>query len=627
MDKFKLIAILTLLLHLPAGASMRSEGGDSPLDFAFVTDVHVSVGAKSVDWFRRCISDLNEQKDLDFVIFGGDMTDFGSDEEIYLVKSIMDSLQLRHYVLAGNHDCNWSESGCNTFLNVFGYEQFEFEEGGWRFIGCNSGPDMRMSPALVPHESEEWLRGLEGGKKSIFINHYPMDSSVLNWFDVNAVLKSLDVRFCIGGHWHRNTALEYDGIPAVLGRSGLPSGAHSGYSLVHLENDRVSVRERRLYANSAVTLAPWYVHDLAKVEKEVPRDADGLPEDYPWMRYDVNREYPQVREVWKTRDEYNIVAGSAVSGDAAYYTTASGYVRAISLKDGSRLWSRKFPGKIYSTPAVEGRILVFGCSDGNIYALDTRDGKELWTRAARKSVVACPLIRGGRVYIGASDGCFRCLNLSDGSPVWTFEGVEGHVVSTPYVDDTQVVFGSWGRTLYSLDPQDGSLQWKWTVDKGSRMYSPASTVPLKADGKIFVAVPDRRVYAVNASTGSLEFVVEGGRDAIGQSEDGNMIYSKTMFHKAWAIHPSSPEKIWEKENMTGYEIAPTALVEKDGVLLIPTCKGSLVAMDSASGDFLWAHKLSLALVNPLQVWNKGKNMMVLATTMDGTVTLLSIPRR
>ena len=90
-------------------------------------------------------------------------------------------------------------------------------------------------------------------------------------------------------------------------------------------------------------------------------------------------------------------------------------------------------------------------------------------------------------------------------------------------------------------------------------------------------------------------------------------------------HPDSPEKLWEKENNTGYEIAPTALVEKDGVLFIPTCKGSLVAMSSEDGEFLWAHKLSIGLVNPLKVWRRGRDMRILTTTMDGKVTLLSVP--
>lgn len=628
MTGCRFLLLLTIIFPI-LGYSQPQQGGageDRPLRFAFITDVHVSVGAPSVGDLRRCIRDLNEDRDLDFVVFGGDITDFGSDEEIVLSKRLIDSLAHEHYVLAGNHDANWSESGCNTFLRTFGYETFCFERGGWRFLGCNSGPDMRMAPALVPRESMLWLEGLEKGRKSIFFNHYPMDSSVLNYFHVTKALKEADVRFEIGGHWHRNAALNYGGIPAVLGRSGMSHGSHAGYNIVRLWEDSVTVSERRLYSSSAVTLAPWYSARLSPVKDTVSYDADGLPGDYPWMRYDVNDTYTQVRELWSFRDEYNIVAGSAVRGGEAYYTTSSGFVRAISLRDGHPLWSVRLPGKVFSTPSVSGRTLVVGCSDGFIYALDTgRKGRIKWKSAARGSVVASPLIRGGRVYIGASDGVFRCLDLSDGKTLWQFEGVEGHVVSTPYVDSRQVVFGSWGRKLYSLDPDTGSLQWVWTVDKGSRMFSPASTVPLKAAGKIFVAVPDRKLYAIDALSGKLSYVVDGGRDAIGLSFDGKTVYSKTMFSRAYALDAATGEKIWDRPDSTGYEIAPTALLQVAGLLLIPTDKGNLIALDASDGEFLWAHKLSVALVNPLSVVREADGKLrILASTMDGKVTLLEV---
>ncbi|MBR0030110.1 MAG: metallophosphoesterase, partial [Bacteroidales bacterium] len=196
-------------------------GAVTPIRFAFLTDTHLSPGSYAFTDLRRCIADINSQDSLDFAIFGGDVTDFGSDEEIAAAKALMDSLRIPYKVVAGNHDAKWSESGCNTFKNVFGYEHFEFEAGGWRFLGCNSGPDMRMAPALLPRESMEWLKGLEPGRKSVFINHYPQDTSVLNYFDVTRALKRAGVRFEIGGHWHQNRSLSYDGIPAVLGRSTL----------------------------------------------------------------------------------------------------------------------------------------------------------------------------------------------------------------------------------------------------------------------------------------------------------------------------------------------------------------------------------------------------------------------
>ena len=83
--------------------------------FAFLTDLHYATDSPAVSDLRTCIRDLNTRNDLDFVLVGGDLTEFGSDEEIFGVKKMLDSLRCKYYVVAGNHDSKWSESGCNTF--------------------------------------------------------------------------------------------------------------------------------------------------------------------------------------------------------------------------------------------------------------------------------------------------------------------------------------------------------------------------------------------------------------------------------------------------------------------------------------------------------------------------------
>lgn len=84
--------------------------------------------------------------------------------------------------------------------------------------------------------------------------------------------------------------------------------------MVRLSDDKITFSERRIYGETAVEYAPWLSYKFPGTEiidKEV-YDEDGLPEGYPWMRYDVNAQYPQAKEVWKQKFEANIVAGFAV---------------------------------------------------------------------------------------------------------------------------------------------------------------------------------------------------------------------------------------------------------------------------------------------------------------------------
>ena len=623
--KSSVAAVLTAFCISIVSSSAQEE----PLRFALLTDLHYSQGGKSVEDIRRCIRDVNALDGLDFVLIGGDLTDFGTDEEIRDVKGMLDSLRTKYYTVAGNHDAKWSESGCNTFKEVFGYERFEFVCKGWRFIGCNCGPDMRMAPALIPQESMEWLRNLPESGKTIFINHYPQDTSVLNYFDVSRELKRIGTRFAIGGHWHRNTVLDYGGVPGVLGRSTLSAGKEPGYTIISIQDDSVTVRERRLCEDGPVLLEPWFAKKLKPVEDKVVYDSEGLPSDYPWMRYDVNGlpspSGKTVKEVWKYKDNSNIVAGFARRRGKAWYATASGMVRCISLKDGRILWSERFPGKIFSTPAVSGRYLVFGCTGGNVYALNPSNGKLRWKHKVQKSIVASPVIDDGKVFIGASDGCFRALDLRSGKPVWEYHGVEGFVECRPYVDREQVVFGTWGNRLYSLDPADGSLQWIWKCGKPSRMYSPAAVWPVKSGGKVFIAVPDRVLYVLDARTGvEIKTFEKSCRESVGISPDGGKVYCKSMFHKISSIDAASLEMDWSVETGAGYDISPTSISRVREEVLMPTDKGNLLSFAASDGRLLWMHKISVALLNPLEAWADGDGEYILVSSMDGTVTLLRI---
>lgn len=613
-------------LLMAAAAALVSAAGlaaqENTVRFAFFSDTHYSEGSGAVRDLSRCVKDVNTLDNLDFVLVGGDLTDFGTDEEIAAVKQILDSLRYKYYVVAGNHDAKWSESGCNTFLKVFGYENFEFECKGWRFIGCNCGPDMRMAPALIPQESMEWLKGLKPGVKTVFVNHYPQDTSVLNYFDVTRELKRIGTRFELGGHWHSNVSLNYDGIPGALNRSTLTAGKQPGYNVVMIQNDSVTISERRLYGSTTVQLEPWYTRRLAEVRDTVTYDADGLPASYPWMRYDVNNDSP-VSEVWRLKDDSNIVAGFAMSKGKAWYTTASGYVRCISVKDGGRIWSKRFPGKIFSTPAVQGKYLVFGCTDGNVYALNARNGKTIWKYAAGKSVLGSPVIFNGKVYVGASDGCFRAIDLKSGKAVWTYSDVQGFVECRAFVDKEQVVFGSWGNRLYSLDPQTGALQWEWKCEKPSRMYSPAAVWPVKAEGKIFIAVPDRRLYALDAATGKeLRHYDKSAREAVGVSPDGKTVYCKSMWHTITSVDAATLGVNWQTQTGAGYEISPTPIERIGDEVIMPTDKGNIIGFSAVDGSRLWVRKVSIALVNPMKVWSEKGSVYILASTMDGTVTLL-----
>ena len=365
-----------------------------PLRFAYITDTHYGHSVATNADMVRVVEDINSQDSLEFVLMGGDLTHHGKDAEIVKAKEILDKLRIPYWLVSGNHDTKWSESGCNTFLRSFGYEQFEFEAGGYRFLGCSTGPEMRMSAQMVPRNSMNWLKSLTPGNPVIFLDHYPLDENLSNWFEVRKELLRLDCRFSLTGHLHGNAIRNYNGLPGIIGSSTLRGSAKAPkYNIIVIKDGILTVSQRRLPEDSApVTDSPWYETQLVPVVDTVQYDVDGLPRDYPFMTFQDNKKYPQVNVCWAKIEDANIGSSFAPGGNSAWYATSSGKVVAINLINGEEIWHRQLPGKVFSTPAVEKDYLVIGCTDGAVYALSATTGEQLWMAQAGGPVVTSPTI-------------------------------------------------------------------------------------------------------------------------------------------------------------------------------------------------------------------------------------------
>lgn len=622
-----------LLLSVVISYAQKS----TPVKFAFFADTHIAIDSPRIADLEKCINDINSQSDIQFAIFAGDVTEFGADDEIRLAKRVIDKLSIPYYVVAGNHDAKWSESGCNTFAKVFGYENFEFEAGGIRFMGSNSGPNMRMAPALLPHESVVWIdsiaRVIPKDQPVIFVNHYPQDTSMLNYFQVVDALKQTNIQLIMGGHWHNNVKLEYLGVPGMLGRSpDARKGVGVGYNIITIENGELRAQERiaaDANGKGGELRKAWYTLKFSKTPQFTPTEKTkenpyGLPEGFPWITFSVNDEFPQIKSVWRTQDNSDIGSGATPAGKYVVYTNTQGVIKALDLKTGEQKWEFATSGKVFSTPAVEGNRVVVGSTDGYIYCLKLKNGKILWKYKCEKSVLAAPTVYKGVAYIGASDGVFRAIKVKSGKILWQFDGVRGFVESKPYVDAEQVVFGDWGNTLYSLDTKSGDLQWSWSC-KGSRMLSPAAVYPVKSNGNIFFVTPARKTFCLDAKSGKELWSANGGRESIALSYDGSKIYVKNMFNslQSYAADGSECKKVWDVKTTLGYDIAPTPSlsVVKDGeeLIIVPTDKGNIFCFNALDGSLLWKHKISVALINSIIPI---ANNRIVVSTMDGVVTVL-----
>lgn len=79
---------------------------------------------------------INQRDDIDFVIHGGDISDFGVTKEFLWQRDILNKLKVPYVVVLGNHDC--LGTGEETYKAIFGPANFSFIAGGVKFVCLNT---------------------------------------------------------------------------------------------------------------------------------------------------------------------------------------------------------------------------------------------------------------------------------------------------------------------------------------------------------------------------------------------------------------------------------------------------------------------------------------------------------
>ena len=98
---------------------------------AFISDTQ-----RWYDETEAMVADINKRKDIDFVIHGGDISDFGATHEFIMQRDIMLDFQMPWFALLGNHDC--LGTGEDVYKEVWGNPNFHFLAGNVLFICLNT---------------------------------------------------------------------------------------------------------------------------------------------------------------------------------------------------------------------------------------------------------------------------------------------------------------------------------------------------------------------------------------------------------------------------------------------------------------------------------------------------------
>jgi outer membrane protein assembly factor BamB len=319
-----------------------------------------------------------------------------------------------------------------------------------------------------------------------------------------------------------------------------------------------------------------------------------------------------------------------VADGNVYVGADDGKLYAVNAKTGKLLWTVTTNGEILSSPLAYGSLIYFGSGDGKVYAV-TNTGKQQWTFDAGVPVYSSPVVDNGIIYIGTESGRFLALDAITGKLKWEFTEPGYAIEQKPVVLNGAVYFGAWDSYVYAVDAETGKIRWRTQAagaaskTAAKEYYSAADCPPVISRNTSLVFFTDRdfRLSAIDILSGSVSWSTTNCV-GVGISRAQDALYLRKFGGDAQL----------EKVNLDGTSIwsapvklnrspmrFPTAPVEKDGVVYVCSCEGTLYAVDAKEGRILWQYQVTpgLYIMNSVNATDG----IVYVSAMDGTLTAIS----
>ena len=252
-------------------------------------------------------------------------------------------------------------------------------------------------------------------------------------------------------------------------------------------------------------------------------------------------------------------------------------------------------GNRTSNAAAAAPGLYVGSRDGLVYKLDTQTGKLRWSQKVGDSVTGLSVVNGA-VYASSLNGKGRsiaALYASTGTPIWSGQ-IESKIASAPALANGVVCITSFQRDIYAFASSNGRLLWHRT---GSAFTQVAAFGDL-----VFSAETDQNstgtLAAFDARSGAVRWRVSAPSPGWGFSapvaEHGvvyAMLFAAQQGGYEYALNASDGAQLWRSPllKLNGAYNPPGAPLVVGGSLYLPTTDGSLIALDTRTGQPLWTY--------------------------------------
>ena len=207
---------------------------------------------------------------------------------------------------------------------------------------------------------------------------------------------------------------------------------------------------------------------------------------------------------------------------------------------------------------------------------------------------ASPKLADGVLYVSIERGKMAALSPQDFSVKWVFppdteEGkkheLEG-IYGAPVIEGGDVYFGGYNGSVYAVSAADGQLLWEFKTD------GPIIGGLALADGSLFVASDDGKLYGLDPAKGSLKLGPLAAGDSVWTAPliAGSTLYLAANNGKLFALDVSTLRPVWDAPFEADAGLITDPVLAAEDTILVGGIDQRLYAVDAKTGQQKWSFK-------------------------------------
>lgn len=319
-------------------------------------------------------------------------------------------------------------------------------------------------------------------------------------------------------------------------------------------------------------------------------------------------EFGQV--AWRFETEGPVRSTPVLSDGVVYFGSTDGHLYALDADDGSLTWTFRAGAAVASSPAIVDDLVIFGDRANTYWALDRATGAVRWSFATGPDKplawglegwdyhTASVTIAGGRAFFGSGDGGIYALDWRTGDEQWRVE-TSRRIRSTPAVVDGVVYIGGGDGWVRALAAEDGNELWAFQttgveLDAESAGFdrTQIQASPAVVDGTVYIGSRDASLYALDATTGEVQWHREDGSAwVVGSAAiSGDRLFNgRSSSGNFRGVNRHTGEELWVQNARGAVFASPTVV---DDLVYVSSGAGWVWAYDIDDGSPAWGYRLT-----------------------------------